>query len=118
LSKSGFTFKPPTASVTINGQSVTGLTFIGTAVANPVPHTVSLSWKASTSSGIRGYNVYRADVAGGTYAKLSSSPLSATTYVDSTVDSGRVYYYVTTAVDTNNVESGYSNQATAAVPSP
>lgn len=118
-SKSGYTFTPVTRSVTINGASVTtGVTFTGATVANPVPHTVSLSWKASTSTNLKGYYVYRADVAGGTYAKLNGSLVSATSYTDSSVASGRTYYYVTTAVDTNNVESTYSNQATAVVPSP
>ena len=85
-------------------------------MANPVPHTVSLSWKASTSTNLKGYYVYRADVAGGAYAKLNSSPVTATSFTDGSVASGRTYYYVTTAVNTSNVESTYSNQATAVVP--
>jgi hypothetical protein len=117
-SKSGYAFTPSTRSVTINGASVTGVNFTGAAVANPVPHTVSLNWKASTSTNLKGYYVYRADVAGGAYAKLNSLPLSATSYTDGSVASGRIYYYVTTAVNTSNVESSYSNQATAVVPSP
>lgn len=117
-SKSGYTFNPPTASVTINGRSITGVNFAGTAAPNPIPHTVSLRWNPSTSSNIRGYNVYRAAVAGGAFGKLNASPMSATSYVDSTVASGRTYYYVTTTVNTNNLESAYSNQAAAVVPSP
>jgi hypothetical protein len=34
------------------------------------------------------------------------------------VSSGMTYFYVTTAVETNGVESGYSNQAQAVVPRP
>jgi hypothetical protein len=117
-SKSGYTFTPSTKSVTINSASVTGVNFTGTAVANSISHTVSLSWNASTSTNIKGYYVYRADIAGGAYAKLNGSPVSATAYADGSVASGRTYYYVTTAVDTNNIESTYSNQATAVVPSP
>ncbi len=117
-SKSGYTFIPPTKSVTINNASVTGINFTGTASVPSVPHTVSLNWKASTSSNIKGYNVYRASLAGGAFSKLNSTPLSGTTYVDSTVSSGRTYYYVTTALNTSDVESAYSNQATAVVPSP
>lgn len=117
-SKSGYTFTPSTKSVTINGASVTGVNFTGTAVTSSIPHTVSLSWNASTSTNIKGYYVYRADIAGGAYAKLNGSPVTATAYTDASVASGRTYYYVTTAVDTNNVESTYSNQATAVVPSP
>lgn len=117
-SKSGYTFTPSTKSVTINGASVSSANFTGTAVANPVPHTVSLSWKASTSTNLKGYYVYRADVAGGAYAKLTSSPVTATSFTDGSVASGRTYYYVTTAVNSSNVESTYSNQATAVVPTP
>jgi fibronectin type 3 domain-containing protein len=117
-SKSGYTFTPPTASVSINTASVTGVNFAGKAAATPLPHTVTLSWNASTSANIKGYNVYRATVAGGSYAKVNPSLLTATAYVDSGVSSGRTYYYVTTAVNSSNAESGYSNQAAAVVPSP
>jgi len=36
--------------------------------------------------------------------------------VDSTVQNGTTYYYVTTAVDASGDESVYSNQATAVIP--
>ena len=39
---------------------------------------------------------------------------SAQRYVS--VLSGTTYYYVSTAVNSSNVESAYSNQATAAIP--
>lgn len=82
-----------------------------------VQHTVSLSWNASTSS-VSGYNVYRATASGGPYTKLDASLDPATSYADSTVQSGQTYFYVTTAVDSAGVESGYSNQVTAQVPTP
>ena len=34
------------------------------------------------------------------------------------VQSGQTYYYVVTAVDSSNVESTYSNQASATIPTP
>ena len=80
-------------------------------------HSVALSWNASTSSVI-GYNVYRGTQNGGPYTKLNSSPESATAYTDASVLSGTTYYYVATSVDSNNVESTYSNQAIAQVPNP
>jgi hypothetical protein len=86
------------------------------AVAEPVPHTVSLSWRASISLNVKGYYIYRAEISGGPYAKLTASPVYATSYADDTVVSGGTYYYVTTAVDINDVESAYSNEATAVVP--
>jgi fibronectin type 3 domain-containing protein len=36
--------------------------------------------------------------------------------MDSSVQSATTYYYVATAVDSSNLESAYSNQATAAIP--
>jgi fibronectin type 3 domain-containing protein len=47
---------------------------------------------------------------------LNSSPLSTTSYTDQAVQSGFTYYYVTTAVDSQGVESAYSNEAAATVP--
>jgi hypothetical protein len=117
-SKTGYTFTPSTASVSVNDASVSGLNFIATAVPIPIPHSVSLSWNPSVSSNIAGYNLYRAEIAGGAYTKLTASPLATTAFTDSSIASGRTYYYVATAVDSNNVESSYSNLATAAVPTP
>jgi fibronectin type 3 domain-containing protein len=34
---------------------------------------------------------------------------TSTLYTDSSVTNGSVYCYATTAVDTSNIESGYSN---------
>lgn len=78
-------------------------------------HTVALSWDPSTSQVI-GYNVYRGTVPGGPYAKLTSAVDTSTAFTDSSVQGGQTYYYVITAVDSSNVESAYSNQATAAIP--
>ena len=82
-----------------------------------VAHSVSLTWTASTSSNVAGYKVYRGTTSGGPYTLLSS-PGSVTTYTDNSVQSGLTYFYVTTAVDTSNTESSYSNQAQAAIPVP
>ena len=78
-------------------------------------HTVALSWNPSTSS-VSGYNVYRGTQSGGPYFKLTSSLLAGTSYTDASVQSSTTYYYVSTAVNSSNVESGYSNQATAVIP--
>jgi fibronectin type 3 domain-containing protein len=78
---------------------------------------VTLSWTES-STGISGYNIYRAGNSGGPYARVNPSINPGTGYVDGSVVAGQIYYYVTTAVDTNGVESSYSNQVQAAIPSP
>jgi len=78
-------------------------------------HSVALSWSPSSST-VTGYNIYRGTQSGGPYSKLNSTVLSGTTYTDPNVQSGTTYYYVSTAVNSSNVESAYSNQATAAIP--
>jgi large repetitive protein len=80
-------------------------------------HTVSLSWTDS-SSGASGFNVYRSSTSGGPYTRVNSSTLSSTSFTDNGVQAGQTYFYVTTAVNNSNVESGYSNQAQAVIPSP
>jgi hypothetical protein len=77
---------------------------------------VSLGWTASTSQDVVGYNAYRSTSSGGPYTRLNSSLISNTNYNDQTVQSGYTYYYVTTAVDSQGMESVYSNQAAATVP--
>ena len=81
-------------------------------------HSVALSWIASTSSGIAGYDVYRGTVPGGPYTEINSTPIAGASYTDTTVDGGQTYYYVTTAVASGGAQSAYSNQAIASVPSP
>jgi ASPM-SPD-2-Hydin domain-containing protein/centrosomal CEP192-like protein len=83
-----------------------------------IQHNVDLSWNASTSSSVSGYNVYRGTVSGGPYAKINSALDYALSYSDSTVKSGQTYYYVTTAVDSSGVESSYSTQVQAVIPLP
>jgi fibronectin type 3 domain-containing protein len=73
---------------------------------------ISLTWTQSTSGNITGNNVYRSTVNGGPYSRVSS--LAATTsYTDTGLTSGRTYYYVVTAVNSSNLESSYSTQASA-----
>ncbi len=89
----------------------------GTGVA-PVQHSVALSWSESSTSGVVGYNVYRSSVSGGPYAALTSSPDPSLTFSDTTVSAGQTYYYVVTALNSSGIESLYSNEAQAIIPSP
>jgi Abnormal spindle-like microcephaly-assoc'd, ASPM-SPD-2-Hydin len=95
-----------------NSPTTETLTGNGTQLSS---HTVGLSWNASTSQ-VVGYNVYRGTLAGGPYTKINGAVETSTSFTDNAVQGGTTYYYVTTAVDGNNVESGYSNQASAVVP--
>jgi hypothetical protein len=98
-------------------QRVVNAVVKGTCLAG-LPHSASLNWTASTSSDVAGYNVYRGTVSNGPYTKLTSALVVGTGYTDVTVQAGQTYYYVTTAVDSTNNESAYSNEAPAAIPSP
>jgi len=79
-------------------------------------HSVSLTWNASTSQNISGYNVYRGTISGGPYSKINSSLDANTDYTDNNVSNGQTYYYVTTAVNSSHQESAYSNEAKAVIP--
>lgn len=94
----------PTLTIPLTGTGVTS-----------TPHSVTLSWTASTSQ-VAGYNVYRSTSSNGTFNLLNTAQITATTYVDSAVVSGTTYYYYATAVDAQGDESVASNQASATVP--
>lgn len=77
-------------------------------------HNVSLTWNPDMSS-VLGYYVYRGAQSGGPYAKISTLQ-PGTSFSDTAVTSGHTYYYAVTALGTNSVESGYSNEAVANIP--
>jgi len=103
------------ASDASNAPTIESLT--GTGVP-PAQHSVGLSWTASISQNIIGYNIYRGIKSGGPYAKINSVLNASTLYTDTSVVDGKTYYYVTTAVNSTNQESSYSNQAQAIIPPP
>jgi hypothetical protein len=117
------TFTPPAAGSSagsisfVSNASDASLkqTFSGAGTQTTSPHTVSLTWNPSTST-VAGYNLYRGAQSGGPYSRINSSLLTSTSYDDSGVQSGRNYFYVSTAVDAGNTESAFSNEAAAAIP--
>jgi hypothetical protein len=109
---SGYTFSPVSQSVTINAANLTGMNFTATAQQ---PHSVALTWIASTST-VAGYNVYRLTGSGTVYTMINSSLVTTLAYTDTTVQSATTYSYVTTAVDASGKESIYSNPASAQIP--
>jgi hypothetical protein len=84
--------------------------------AGAVPHTVQLSWNASTSA-VVGYRVYRSEKSATSYTPLTGEAFDALTYSDTAVAAGATYYYVVTAIDAAGVESATSNQVKTVVPS-
>jgi hypothetical protein len=81
------------------------------------PHTVSLTWTASISANVVGYQISRGTTSGGPYTLIGTVG-NTTSYTDTTVVSGQTYYYVVAAVDSRNNVSPYSSPVSAAVPVP
>jgi hypothetical protein len=112
------TFSPQTtgaatASLTFTSNAQTSTTMAtstGTGTAAPT-YSVNLSWTASTSPDISGYNIYRAvyTTACGSFSQINPTLNTSTLYTDSVVMDGTNYCYATTAVNSSNEESGYSN---------
>jgi len=70
---------------------------------------VSLAWNAS--SGAASYNLYRS-VNGGAYSQLNTSPITTTSYTDSSLTNGTPYCYEAAAVNSSG-ESAKSGPACA-----
>jgi hypothetical protein len=77
-------------------------------------HSVSLSWKPSTSS-VVGYNLYRRGTLG--VVKLNSQLVTGTSYVDRSVLAGQTYFYLIKAVNAKGTESTASNEIRTYIPS-
>jgi len=79
-------------------------------------YSVELSWSASTSSDVLGYNLFRSTTNGGPYTQINPALIAGTTYQDTSVAAGKTYYYVTTTVNGSGKQSARSVQASAAIP--
>ena len=102
------------ASNAANPSVVETLTGSGRATAS---HAVSLRWSPSTSA-VVGYNLYRSSTSGGPFTKINPVLNAGTSYVDGSVQGGKTYYYVSTAVGSGGAESKHSNQTPAVIPGP
>lgn len=72
---------------------------------------MELTWTASPSPSIAGYNVFRGTTSGFTPgAPLNGALIIGTSFTDSTGMSGTTYYYVVKAVDTYSLVSQASNE--------
>jgi hypothetical protein len=77
-----------------------------------------LVWRPSEASDLAGYIVYRRGGTGGRgdWVRLTAQPITATTWVDTTVASGQSYDYRVTAIDQTGNESAPSAEVHVAVP--
>jgi hypothetical protein len=144
VSGTGFTIAPPALPATLasgqtmvlavqfsppspgqqNGSLVVGsnaatpqltVPLSGTGTAASANHSATVSWDNGDPTAIS-YTVYRSGVSGGPYAPLNASPLSVTTYTDSSVSAGSTYFYVVTESNAAGVESQFSSEVSATVP--
>lgn len=72
---------------------------------------VNLDWADNSESDLANYRVKRSTTAGGPYSQIAVATVS--NYKDSSVTAGTRYYYIVTAVDSANNESGNSGEASA-----
>ena len=73
---------------------------------------VNLKWDANSESDLAGYRIYQSQTSGA-YGAFSAEILAGTETVTLTDIPDGTYFWVLTAYDTNNNESGYSNEVTA-----
>jgi hypothetical protein len=85
---------------------------------NGTPHSVSLTCTPSTTSGVTGYNFYRATTAGGeagTPALNGATPTSGCAFTDTTVVAGQKYFYVAAAT-IGTSQSAFSGEVSVTIP--
>jgi hypothetical protein len=109
--------------ITDNNNNVPGSTQTA-PLTGTTSHDVILTWTASPTSGILGYDIFRGTTSGGEtgYATNVATGCAAgttCTYVDTAVVTGKTYYYYVTAVASDGItQSAPSNEASAQVPPP
>jgi hypothetical protein len=82
--------------------------------------SVTLAWDADLTQTVAGYNVYRSDSPDVliTHPLNGDTPVTDTSFTDTTVETHRYYYYAVTAVSPNGGETSLSNvvQAVTGLP--
>jgi len=80
------------------------------------PLSVDLEWDENPEPDIDGYNIYRSGQSGSGYVRLNGLLITVTNFTDNTIAAGQTYYYVCTAVNSSNLESGFSNEVPYTAP--
>lgn len=74
---------------------------------------LTCSAPANSTDAIAGYNFYRANAAGGTFALLNTLPAAGCSYADQTAPANATVNYFVESVDANGVTSAPSNTTSA-----
>jgi hypothetical protein len=103
-------------SVTISSDAtVSPITIPLSGTGITPPHTVNLAWNPNTPS-VFGYYLYRATNQYGPYTRLNSIPVAAPQFTDITVVPGQTYLYWVTAVESDTLESSFSDSILVPIP--
>gem|GEM_PF-3113755 len=110
---------PSTQACAAAGDRVPPSPPVGLAVT-PGDSSAQLVWYPNWEGDLAGYNVYRKDHSGTTFALINGSLLVSPSLADAGLVNGMAYDWVVSAVDTSGNESGLSGMVTAtpAVPPP
>jgi hypothetical protein len=109
-----------TTSVTLGETLGTATTAIAkpanlTAAYSDSDKGIKLSWKASTTTDIDGYKVFRSESADKGFAKIKDIAKNVATYLDQDIAASKTYYYQVRAYKASE-QSYSSNTASAQVP--
>ncbi|MDX8337549.1 RICIN domain-containing protein [Draconibacterium sp. IB214405] len=100
-------FLPVDAQIDFDAPAApSGLVATGNAVS------IKLQWTANSENDVAGYDVLRAESAGGEYNTIGRE-VNATSFVDNMVVPGLQYYYKIRAVDQTLNRSSYSGEVSA-----
>ena len=77
--------------------------------------SIVLDWNDNGEADLDAYNIYRSTTSGNGYSLIASTSGSTSNYTDTSVQAGVTYYYVVTAVDDQDNESGYSNEMSGSI---
>lgn len=76
---------------------------------------VQLAWKASTTTDIDGYAIFRSETKGKGYSKITSVAKTEVSYLDQAAAASKTYYYVIRATK-GGQQSANSNEASITIP--
>lgn len=85
---------------------------------NGIPNQVVVFWTPNSETDLKGYKVYRSEVANGKFTEISNGFIARNQerFTDTSVITGKKYFYHVTAIDKANNESGYNNVSEILVP--
>ncbi|TRZ75356.1 MAG: M20/M25/M40 family metallo-hydrolase, partial [Bacteroidetes bacterium] len=75
---------------------------------------IRLGWKPTKNTNVSGYNLYRSDTTGSGFVKINSTAIADSSYYDSSIIPGKLYYYHLTVLNDSAQESMPSSEVSGA----